>query len=171
MNQLSYFILKTKLGHMAIVTDLDTILKVYLPYKNLSKLNLDLKNNFYHAQYKPPSKNLSKLINKFKMHMEGSIQSYDEFKIDLGNLTEFQKSVLYQTKKIKVKKTLTYKDLASKIGKPNSYRAVGGALSKNPVPLIIPCHRVIAKSGLGGFTADSGIKLKRILLEMECRYL
>ena len=61
--------------------------------------------------------------------------------------------------------SITYSDLASKVNKPKAYRAVGSACGRNPLPIIIPCHRVKSKSGLGGFTG--GLHIKRFLLQLE----
>lgn len=80
--------------------------------------------------------------------------------------TEFQKLVWKETMKIPYGYTATYKEIAERIGNPKSYRAVGNALGKNPLPIIIPCHRVIKGDGkLGGFTG--GINLKKFLLKLE----
>lgn len=65
----------------------------------------------------------------------------------ITGLTEFEKSVLSETAKIPLGETRTYKQIAEKIGNKNAYRAVGNALKKNPLPIIIPCHRVIRKDG------------------------
>ena len=82
--------------------------------------------------------------------------------------TDFQKMVWNEIKKIPKGKTITYKELAIKVGKPKAYRAVANACAKNPLLEIIPCHRVIKADGsLGGFSAKAGISLKRKLLIFE----
>ena len=88
--------------------------------------------------------------------------------VDISHLSAFEQKVLTQTRKIKYGKTITYSELAEKIGS-RAYRAVGNALSKNPVPIIIPCHRVVAKKGIGGYS--SGLDIKTRLLELEKRNL
>jgi len=80
-------------------------------------------------------------------------------------ITKFEKEVLEETKKIKFGKTSTYKEISERIGRPKAYRAVGNALGKNPLPVIIPCHRVLSSNGLGGFTG--GIEIKKFLLNLE----
>ena len=80
-------------------------------------------------------------------------------------LTEFQKKVYRATKTIPTGQVRTYGWVARKIGQPNACRAVGNALNKNPFPVIVPCHRVVARNGLGGFA--EGIKAKKKLLRME----
>jgi methylated-DNA-[protein]-cysteine S-methyltransferase len=80
--------------------------------------------------------------------------------------TEFEKKVWSVLNEIPFGETRTYKWVAEKIGNPSAVRAVGRALSKNPVPIIIPCHRVIESDGsIGGYS--SGVNVKKRLLEME----
>lgn len=80
--------------------------------------------------------------------------------------TEFQKKVWAELCKIPYGKTASYKELAQKIGEPNAARAVGSACNKNPLLIVVPCHRVVASSGaLGGFAL--GINIKKKLLELE----
>ena len=84
------------------------------------------------------------------------------------DLTVFQKKVLTATAGIKKGKVLTYKQLAGKIGMPNSYRAVGNALGKNPLAPAIPCHRVVRSDGeIGGYSAPGGTGKKTHMLRRE----
>lgn len=85
--------------------------------------------------------------------------------LDLGG-TEFQRAVWQQLRAIPRGQYRTYGEIAQALGKPGGARAVGGACGANPLLLIIPCHRVLAKDGrLGGFS--SGLDLKRQLLKLE----
>ena len=86
------------------------------------------------------------------------------FQIQIGG-TDFQKSVFNNMKTIKYGKVLTYKELAKKVGKPKAYRAVGTACGANRIPIVIPCHRVVSSTGLGGF--EGGIRRKKFLLNLE----
>lgn len=80
--------------------------------------------------------------------------------------SDFQKLVWNELAKIPYGETITYKQLAVRIGRPQSARAVGNAVSKNPIPIIIPCHRVVSSNGLlGGYVA--GQDIKRYLLVRE----
>lgn len=80
--------------------------------------------------------------------------------------TEFDHSVWMALKEIPFGEMRTYKWLAGKIGRPNAFRAVGQSLGRNPIPIILPCHRIIESDGsIGGFSA--GIDIKRRLLEIE----
>lgn len=79
--------------------------------------------------------------------------------------TPFQRIVWKQLVTIPYGETRTYSDIASAIGKSKASRAVGNAVGKNPLPILIPCHRVVRKDGLGGFTA--GVRKKMALLKLE----
>jgi methylated-DNA-[protein]-cysteine S-methyltransferase len=90
-----------------------------------------------------------------------------QFEIELEYFgTDFQLSVLEQLKKIPYGKTKTYKEIAVTINNPKSYRALGKACGKNPIPIFIPCHRVIGPNGgLVGY--NGGLSIKKKLLEIE----
>ena len=82
--------------------------------------------------------------------------------------TDFQKMVWSEITKIPKGKTITYKELAMKIGKPKACRAVANACAKNPLLEIIPCHRVIREDGkMGGYKGKKGIERKKRLLKSE----
>ncbi len=82
---------------------------------------------------------------------------------DISKLSPFTQKVLEETGKIGYGRTITYSELARKVS--SSPRAVGGALARNPIPIVIPCHRVTAKNGIGGYS--SGVEIKIKLLELE----
>ena len=86
--------------------------------------------------------------------------------VDLRAVTRFTSRVLGATRNIPFGRLLSYGEVAERIGSPSASRAVGGALGRNPVPIIVPCHRVVAHGGgLGGFTG--GVETKRKLLHLE----
>lgn len=85
--------------------------------------------------------------------------------LDLSTLTEFQREVLDVVASIPRGKTMTYSQVAERLGRHGAARAVGRALTANPFPLIIPCHRVVAVNGIGGY--GPGTNLKKMLLDLE----
>lgn len=85
--------------------------------------------------------------------------------LDAHSLTPFTKQVLLALLDVPRSTTITYGQLARKIGRPEAVRAVARALSRNPLPGLLPCHRVVAKNSPGGFAF--GIKLKKQLLDFE----
>ncbi len=92
------------------------------------------------------------------------------FQIDWSVLTPFQQKVLQATLAIPYGQTRTYAEIAQQVGKPRAARAVGRAEATNPMPVVIPCHRVIGSDGkLHGYGAGEGLPTKAWLLELEGR--
>jgi methylated-DNA-[protein]-cysteine S-methyltransferase len=79
--------------------------------------------------------------------------------------TEFQKQVWAELARIPYGETISYGELARRVGRPKGPRAVGQANGKNPIPIIVPCHRVLAGNGIGGY--GGGLPMKRALLAVE----
>ena len=82
-------------------------------------------------------------------------------------LTHFQKRVLLECLKIPRGKTITYSELAKRIGKPKAFRAAANALAKNPFSPEVPCHRIVAKSSVGGYSGKGGVRQKLAMLKEE----
>jgi methylated-DNA-[protein]-cysteine S-methyltransferase len=105
------------------------------------------------------------LRKELKEYFENGREEFTQ-KITFKSGTEFEKAVWQALREIPYGETRTYKWLAEEIGKPNASRAVGQALSHNPIPVIIPCHRIIESDGsLGGYSG--GVDIKRRLLDIE----
>ncbi len=102
---------------------------------------------------------------EIEAYFKGSHQSFSHpMKFITG--TDFQQRVWLALRSIPFGETRSYKWLAKEVGSPRSNRAVGGALSKNPLPIVLPCHRIIESTGkIGGYTP--GQEIKRRLLAME----
>ena len=111
-----------------------------------------------------PSPLAEKAMNQLIEYFEGTRKSFDLLLSPSG--TDFQKLVWNELQKIPYGEVCTYRDIALRIGKPNASGAVGGANNKNPVWIIIPCHRVIGTNGkLVGYSG--GLDIKKYLLELE----
>lgn len=88
--------------------------------------------------------------------------------LDESGWSEFTRQVYAACRKIPIGQTVSYQQLAASVGRPKASRAVGGAMSRNRLLLIIPCHRVIAANGrLTGFSAPGGLRTKQRLLDLE----
>lgn len=86
----------------------------------------------------------------------------------LDGVPPFRSAVLRKCHEVAFGETVAYADLAAALGKPRAARAVGGAMATNPLPLVIPCHRVLRSDGsLGGFSSRCGVAEKRWMLDME----
>lgn len=89
--------------------------------------------------------------------------------VDLRDVAPFHLAALRMAARIPFGRVMTYGDLARRLGSPRAARAVGQAMARNPVPILIPCHRVVARSGLGGY--GLGLHLKARLLRLEAKAL
>jgi len=102
-------------------------------------------------------------IKQIKDYFDGALKCFD-LPLDI-TVSEFAQSVLRETANIQYGKTTSYGDIAKAIRNPKASRAIGGALNRNPVPILIPCHRIVAKNSLGGFTMGDDAKVKLLTLE------
>ncbi len=108
---------------------------------------------------------IKRVKKELEEYFEGKRKKF-EIKIEWTIGTEFQRRVWRELLKIPYGQVVSYKDVAERIGNPNAVRAVGGANGKNPMAVVVPCHRVVnANGGLGGYS--SGLKIKRKLLDLE----
>lgn len=97
-------------------------------------------------------------------YFNGSRQTFD-FPIKVLSGTDFQKSVWELLRKIPYGCVISYGEIAKMLGNPRACRAVGNAVGANPLPIVIPCHRVVAANGIGGFSG--GLHIKKILMDIE----
>ena len=108
---------------------------------------------------------LREVIRQLRAYFDGALAEF-ALPIDLGTVTPFTSDVLHEARKVDHGQLTTCGEIARRLGRPQAFRAVGGALGRNPIPIIVPCHRVIARGGgLGGFTG--GLAIKRALLRLE----
>ena len=115
----------------------------------------------------PPSQ-INIIISRVCKHLKGELQDFRDIPVDLEGVGPFVQKVCEAAREIPAGKTVTYAELAHALGQPAAVRAVGQALGRNPIPLIIPCHRVLAAGGKpGGFSANGGRATKAKLLAIE----
>ena len=111
---------------------------------------------------------VAELIEKIQRHLRGEVQDFRDVAVELNGVSEFDLQVYEAARGIPAGQTRTYGEIARALGQPAAARDVGQALSKNPVPLIVPCHRISAADGkLGGFSAPGGRATKSKLLALE----
>lgn len=95
----------------------------------------------------------------------GENVDFSSYDVDLSGFTQFQQEVLNATRSVHWGTYITYSQLASMVNRPKAARAVGNALGSNRVPVIIPCHRIVSKHELGGYSLGIGFKLDMLRLE------
>jgi methylated-DNA-[protein]-cysteine S-methyltransferase len=115
-----------------------------------------------------PPPRIAGIIKKVQKHLHGDVQDFQEIVVDLDGAGPFARQVYETVRKIPAGRTMTYGELAADMNRPTASRAVGQALGRNPIPLIIPCHRVLASGNKpGGFSAHGGLETKAKMLEIE----
>ncbi|MBN2591768.1 MAG: methylated-DNA--[protein]-cysteine S-methyltransferase [Sedimentisphaerales bacterium] len=168
---MNYVIFKTKWGHFGLAGTEQGLCRTFLPVAEPDLIKACFLREFPQAKF---DKNLFQNLQKqIIAYFEGENVVFNtDNAVFLNGYSEFAKSILNTCQKIKFGQTATYKELAQKAGYPQASRAVGNVLARNPIPLIIPCHRIIQSDGkLGGFTAIGGKNLKKRLLKHEANTL
>lgn len=99
-------------------------------------------------------------------YLEGERIDFSSCTVDLSGLTGFQQQVVEAIRTVPYGDVVSYGELAERIRRPDAVRAVANACGANPVPIIVPCHRVVAENGIGGYS-DGGAAVKRALLRLE----
>jgi methylated-DNA-[protein]-cysteine S-methyltransferase len=118
------------------------------------------------ARVPPP--HIAGIIRKVQRHLLGDVQDFRDIVVDLDAMGPFARQVYDAARNIPAGRTKSYGGLATDMNRPTASRAVGQALGRNPIPLIIPCHRVLARGkDLRGFSAHGGVETKAKLLEIE----
>jgi methylated-DNA-[protein]-cysteine S-methyltransferase len=172
--QMKYAIFSTAWGYFGLVADKKGLVRTILPCENRKTVEKRLLAGLNSPQCRKAccafDKNLLKPLQKqIIAYFEGKPARFNT-SLDLDKLAPFARKVLAACEKIPAGKTISYSQLAGMINKPRASRAVGSALARNPIPLIIPCHRVIHSDGsLGNFSAPGGTSTKKKLLALETK--
>ncbi|MCK4777962.1 MAG: methylated-DNA--[protein]-cysteine S-methyltransferase [Actinomycetia bacterium] len=145
----------TKYGNVEVLLSLKGVYSLKLPvFKIDVKSNKERDNEF-------------RLSERLKKYFEGLEVDFSDIPLDLEGFSDFEKKVFYTIiKKVRFGKVRSYSWVAENAGKEKAWRAVGKALGKNRIPIIIPCHRVVRKDGnTGGWSGRKG--WKELLLSLE----
>ena len=164
-----YTIFQTKWGYFGLAGTEYGLCRTQLPGLKPEKIKSLLLKNLPAAQF---DKNFSKILQQqIIAYFEGDCVKFSrDIPLILDGFSSFGISILTTCREIETGQTITYGKLAKKAGRPNASRAVGSTLAKNPLPLIIPCHRIIRSDGkMGGFSAPGGITLKKKMLKLESK--
>ncbi len=164
---IKYVIFKTKWGHFGMAGIKSALCRTQLPGPEPKKIESRLLKNCRDAQF---DDTYFKILQKqIAAYFEGSCVNFSlAIPVMLDGFGVFSRKVLITCRSIEFGQRTTYAGLAKKAGRPAASRAVGNALANNPLPLIIPCHRVLRTDGkMGGFSAPGGISFKKRMLTLE----
>jgi methylated-DNA-[protein]-cysteine S-methyltransferase len=158
----------TPIGACGIVWGARGILGLQLPEVDEARARKRLRRRFPDATEAAPPPEVRRAIERIVALLSGENTDLSDVALDLERITPFQKQVYAITRKIPPGKTLTYGEIAERLGDKLLARDVGESMGKNPFPIVVPCHRVVAANGKpGGFSARGGVDTKLKMLAIE----
>jgi DNA-3-methyladenine glycosylase I len=163
-----YALFDTALGRCAIAWTGRGIRALMLPEADSSGTVRRLLQETGPAKEARPPAWVEDVMRRIRSHVSGSPQSFSDVRLDLDGAGPFRRSVYAAARGIPGGSLLGYGELAARIGSPKAARAVGAAMGRNPIPILVPCHRVVgAGKSPGGFSAFGGLSTKARLLRAE----
>jgi methylated-DNA-[protein]-cysteine S-methyltransferase len=168
MTDYGFAVFDTAIGACGIVWSPRGVASVQLPEANERATRARLLRRFAGAREVPPPPDIQRAIDDIAALLRGERRELSDIAIDADGLPEFNARVYAIARTIPAGGTLTYGEIAERLGDRRLAREVGQALGQNPIPLIVPCHRVLAAGGkTGGFSASGGVVTKMRLLSIE----
>ncbi len=164
----SFCLFETRLGWMGITWSPAGIARLQLPEADRTATRSGLLRRGGNAVERPAEGSAADAIDAVRRLASGEAADFRHLPLDLSGIDAFRAAIYAQARRIGHGETTTYGELATRAGHPGKARETGEAMGRNPVPLIIPCHRVLAANGrLGGFSAPGGVDTKKRLLALE----
>lgn len=158
----------TALGRCALAWNAEGIVGVHLPDVDERAMEAHLRRRFPKARESTPPAAAARAIDRISALMAGARDDLSDLALDLRGIEAFHRRVYDVARTIAPGTTLTYGDVAERLGDRTLARSVGQALAANPFAIVVPCHRVLAADGkLGGFSASGGPDTKRRMLVLE----
>jgi methylated-DNA-[protein]-cysteine S-methyltransferase len=165
---LSFAIFDTAIGPCGVAWTVRGLYAVQLPETSAVATRARLQKRYPDAQETEPPAAIGQIIEGIAALLGGEKRDLHDIVIDDGDTAEFNRRVYAVARAIPPGETLTYGEVAERLGDKSLARAVGQALGENPCPIVMPCHRVLAADGkTGGFSAPGGIVTKLKLLTIE----
>lgn len=173
MSDLAFTLFDSTIGFCAVIWSERGIVGVQLPEKDTPATRARVLKRFPAALESEPPASIRQVIAKMVALLDGEPAEFGDVTLDTGDLPAFNRKVYAIASSIKRGSTLTYGEIAERLGDKLLAREVGQALGQNPTPLIVPCHRVLAAGGksgsfkTGGFSAPGGVVTKLRILTIE----
>jgi methylated-DNA-[protein]-cysteine S-methyltransferase len=164
-----YIVFETVAGYCGLAWSDAGIARMRLPDKSAEATERRLLRRLPRAKPGTPTPEVTEAVTTIKRYFQGERVDFSQTQLDLDGQEEFFKQIYAATRRVGWGHTTTYGTLAKELGAgPEAARDVGQAMARNPVPLVIPCHRVLAAGGkVGGFSAPGGSAAKVRMLELE----
>lgn len=162
-----YCVFDTALGRCGIAWGDRGVLALQLPEASDAATIARVRRRARGLRETEPPPAVRAVIDAIVRHVAGEPRDLSFVQLDLEGLPEFAQRVYAAARAVPAGETATYGQIAEAIGDAGAARAVGGALGKNPFPIVVPCHRVLASNGKGGFSAHGGLATKTKLLAAE----
>jgi methylated-DNA-[protein]-cysteine S-methyltransferase len=170
MTAIGFTLFETEVGRCGIAWSERGVAGVQLPEASEAVTYMRLQRRFPSAVESPPTPAIRRAIDGIVRLLAGDAIDLANVELDLSGVPQFHAAVYAAARTIPPGETRSYGELATELGDAGAARAVGQALGQNPVPIIVPCHRVLAAGGrAGGFSAPGGVMTKLKLLEIERR--
>jgi methylated-DNA-[protein]-cysteine S-methyltransferase len=164
----AFCLLQTAIGSCAIAWSHRGVTDLWLPETTEHQTRARVFRRLPHAIETTPPPFVQHAIDGIVALLEGEPRDLTDVPLDLESVPDFHRRVYEVARTIKAGTTLSYGEVAARVGEPDAARAVGQALGRNPIPIIVPCHRVLASHGrTGGFSAPGGTATKLRLLAIE----
>jgi methylated-DNA-[protein]-cysteine S-methyltransferase len=168
MKEHGFALFDTDIGPCGIVWGAHGITGVQLPEASEARTRARLVRRYPHAREAPPLADVRRVIDGIVALLRGEASDLSAAALDMDGVPEFDRRVYAVARDIAPGATLSYGEIAARLGERGLARDVGQALGRNPFPLIVPCHRVLAAGGkAGGFSANGGVTTKLRLLTIE----
>jgi len=168
MSDLSFTLFDTAIGCCGLVWSEGGVAGVQIHDKSQEATRKRLLRRFPEAREVAPPAEIASVIDDVAALLRGEPKDLSQVRIDMGRVPEFNRRVYDVARTIGPGKTLSYGEIAERLGDRLLARDVGQALGQNPIPIIVPCHRVLAAGGkMGGFSAPGGAATKLRLLSIE----
>jgi methylated-DNA-[protein]-cysteine S-methyltransferase len=168
MSAVEFALFDTAIGHCGIAWSERGVIGVQLPERRERATRERLQRRYPDAQESPPPHHIQQIIDDITGLLRGEPHDLSIIALDLEGVPPFHQQVYAIARTIPPGATLSYGDIATRLGDRSIARDVGEALGQNPIPIIVPCHRVLAAGGKpGGFSAAGGVTTKLRLLEIE----
>jgi methylated-DNA-[protein]-cysteine S-methyltransferase len=168
MTTLDFALFDTALGSCGIVWNESGIVGLQLPGANERATRDRVRRRYRTAQESTPPAEVQRAIGDIVALLDGEPRDLRYVRIDNTGIADFNRRVYETARTIPAGATLSYGEIAARLGDRNLARDVGEALGQNPIPIIVPCHRVLGSGGkTGGFSAPGGVATKLRLLSIE----